>query len=73
MTVLLEKAMAEARTLSPEAQDAIAELILGELQDEQIWQQAFGNTSEEQWSRLADMVRAEIVSGTTQPLDMLPL
>jgi hypothetical protein len=71
MTVLLEKAIEEAKKSPPETQDAIAAFILAELQDEKNWQQAFRNTSEEQWDRIADMVRAEIKSGDTDALDTL--
>lgn len=69
MTELLEKAVAEAKTKPPEVQDAIANLILKELQDELAWQSAFEKTDEEKWNRLAQVVRADIESGNTESLD----
>ena len=48
-----------------------ASLILAELQDEQIWRQAFENTSDGQWDRIAGIVRTEIASGDTDSLDAL--
>jgi nucleoside-diphosphate-sugar epimerase len=71
MTALLEKAIAEAKKSPPEIQDAIASLILAELQDEEIWRQAFENTSDGQWDRIAEIVRTEIASGDTDSLDAL--
>jgi hypothetical protein len=41
MTQLLEKALAEVYKLPPERQDAIAAVILEELEDEQRWEKAF--------------------------------
>lgn len=71
MTALLERAIAEAKKSPPEIQDAIASLILAELQDEEIWRQAFENTSDGQWDRIAEIVRTEIASGDTDSLDAL--
>ncbi len=71
MTALLEKAIVEAKKSPPEIQDAIAGLILTELQDEALWRQAFENTSDKQWDRMAEMVRTEIASGDTDSLDAL--
>jgi len=71
MTALLEKAIAEAKKSLPEIQDAIASLILAELRDEEIWRKAFENTSDTQWDRIAEMVRTEIDSDDSDPLDAL--
>ena len=71
MTALLEKAFAEAKKAAPEVQDAIGKLILEELADEQRWQTAFEQTSDDAWDRLADDVRKEIAAGETDPLDSL--
>jgi hypothetical protein len=69
MTQLLEKAIAAVKKTPPDVQDTIASLILAELQDEQAWQRAFSNTSDAQWDRMAEMIRGEIASGDTDPLD----
>ena len=71
MTELLEKAFDEAKKAPPEVQDAIGKLVLVELQDELLWQRAFEQTSDEQWDRLAEMVRKEIAAGETDSLDTL--
>ena len=59
MTQLLEKALAEIAKLAPEAQDAIAALILEELEDEQRWDAAFA-ASQSQLTKLAEKVRDDI-------------
>ena len=69
MTELLQKAIAEIEKLSSEQQDAIASRFLEELQDEQQWTTGFTSTTDEQWDRMAEMVRQEINSGETVSLD----
>lgn len=68
MTQLLEEAFREAQKLSEDAQDVLARRILGELRDEQAWDEAFARTTDEQWDRLAGQVRTEIFGGDTEPL-----
>ena len=60
MTGLFEKAFAEVKKAPPEVQDAIGKLVLAELQDELRWQEAFDQTSDEQWDRMAEKIRKEI-------------
>ena len=62
MTQLLEKALTEVYKLSPEKQDAIAAIILEELEDEQRWDKAFAD-SQDQLAQLAQKVRADIKVG----------
>lgn len=57
MTELLERALAELAKQPAEMQDAIATRILAELEDEAAWSARFAATTDEQWSRLADMAR----------------
>jgi len=71
MTQLLDRAVSRVKTMSPEIQDNIAALILTELEDQQQWQNAFSRTTDEQWDRMAELVRADIDSGNTEPLDEL--
>ncbi|MBD2496281.1 hypothetical protein [Nostoc sp. FACHB-280] len=68
MTELLEKAIAKLKTLPPKQQDAIASLILEELEDENIWDQAF-EQSQDALAKLAAEAMAEYQAGKTQPLD----
>nr|WP_253274164.1 hypothetical protein [Myxosarcina sp. GI1] len=42
---------------------------MAELKDEQRWTEQFESTTDEQWDRLADLVRQEILSGDTSSLD----
>ena len=69
MTKLLRQAIGEIEKLPPEQQDAIASRFLEELQDEQKWSTRFTSTTDEQWDRIAAMVRQEIISGETTSLD----
>jgi hypothetical protein len=62
MTDLLQQAIAEIQKLPDTDQDAIAALILEEITDEQRWGKAFAN-SQDQLSRLAEKVRADIQAG----------
>jgi hypothetical protein len=69
MTQLLTKAVSQVEQMPPEIQDNIAALILAELEDQQQWQGAFSRTTDAQWDRMADLARADIDSGRTEPLD----
>ena len=69
MTELLRQAIAEVSKLSDEQQDAIASRLLAELEAEQAWQARFEATTDTQWDNLAAMVRQEIESEATVPLD----
>lgn len=69
MTELLQRVIAELEKLPEEEQDAIASRLLAELEDEQAWKVRFESTTNEQWDRLAQMVRQEIVAGDITPLD----
>lgn len=71
MTELLERAVAEAASLSEAQQDAIAARILEEIRDEQAWDQRFAATTDEQWDKLAAMARREIEAEGSTPLDEL--
>lgn len=62
MTQLLEKALTEVYKLPSEKQDAIAAIILEELEDEQRWDKAFAE-SQDKVVQLARKVRAAIKAG----------
>jgi len=68
VTQMLERAYAEVEQLAEPDQDAIAALILEELEDERRWQQSFAQ-SPQALARLAEEALAEHRAGLTQPLD----
>ena len=69
MTEILKQVIAEIQKLPADQQDAIASRLMAELKDEQRWTKQFESTTDEQWDRLADMVRQEISDGDTASLD----
>jgi hypothetical protein len=69
MTELLQQVISEIQKLPADQQDAIASRLMTELKDEQRWTEQFKLTTDEQWDRLADLVRQEIASGEICPLD----
>ncbi len=68
MTELLERVIAQLKTLPDEEQDAIAARLLAEMEDEQRWKAQFEATTNDQWNRMAEMVRQEIAAGDITPL-----
>jgi aspartate/glutamate racemase len=68
MTERLEQAIAQLGTLSTDQQDAIANLILAELEEEQRWDDSFAR-SRNLLAKLAAEAMAEHRSGKTQELD----
>lgn len=69
MTELLRRVIAELEKLPDDRQDAIAARLLAELKDDQAWVTRFEVTTDEQWARLAAIVRQDIANGETVPLD----
>ena len=68
MTALLEKALNQINALPPEEQDAVASLILEEIESEKRWDELFAG-SQEQLAQLAEQVIAEYKAGKTKTLD----
>jgi hypothetical protein len=68
MTELLERAITQLKTLPADEQDAIAARLLAEMEDEQRWKAQFESTTDDQWDRMAEMVRQEIAAGDIAPL-----
>lgn len=67
MTSLLKKAFDAASSLPADRQDAIAKLILAEIEDEKRWDEAFAGSQD----KLADMAAeaiAENKRGKTRPI-----
>jgi hypothetical protein len=69
MTELLQQVIAQIEKLPADKQDEIASRLLVELQDEEQWDNRFTATTDEQWDRMAAMVRQEIDQGETFSLD----
>jgi aspartate/glutamate racemase len=68
MTERLEQAIARLQTLPADKQDAIATLILEELEEEQRWDESFAR-SPDLLAKLAAQAMAEYRTGKTQELD----
>jgi hypothetical protein len=68
VTELLEAAIAQLKTLPTDKQDAIATLILEELEDDQRWDESFAR-SPDLLAKLAAEAMAEYRAGKTQELD----
>lgn len=69
MTELLEKAFGEAAKLSPQEQDAIASLLLAELESERRWEKKFAR-SQDALVKLADEAVQDDDAGRTE--DLIP-
>ena len=68
MTELLERAIAKLKTLSASEQDALASMILEELEDERRWDRSF-SCSPDALAKLAATAMVEYHAGKTQELD----
>ncbi len=68
MTELLKQAIKKIENLSDEEQNAIATIILEELEDEMKWEQSFAN-SQDLLADLAAEAMAEYRAGETKALD----
>ena len=69
MTQLLQQALAEVQKLSAGEQDAIAAVIMDELADDELWDEAFSR-SQAKLAKLAEKVRADIHAGNIRPLNI---
>lgn len=71
MSELMEQAIQRVRQLSEPAQEAIAAIILQEIEAEQCWDELFARPeSAELLSRMADEALAEIQAGRARKLDL---
>jgi hypothetical protein len=68
MTELLERALARLQSLPEGEQNAIASIILDEIEDERRWDEAFSR-SPDTLAKLAASAMAEYRAGKTQELD----
>jgi hypothetical protein len=67
MTELLERAVDAARKLPDAAQDAVAALILAQIDDDRAWDEAFAG-SQSELARLAMKAREDIAAGRVRRL-----
>lgn len=67
MTELLKKAFDAVSALPPERQNALAELILAEIEDEESWDKAFAGTQDQLATMAAEAI-AEHRAGKTRPM-----
>ena len=68
MTKLLEQALAKAQELPETEQDAIAQIVIDEIESERRWDALFAK-SPENLRKLADRAWAEHEAGGSQELD----
>ena len=68
MTELLERAITRLQTLSETEQDAIAAMILEEIEDDRRWNESFSR-SPDTLAKLAASAMIEYQAGKTQELD----
>ncbi|MGB3510561.1 MAG: hypothetical protein WBA93_15260 [Microcoleaceae cyanobacterium] len=68
MTNILQQALTKLSQLPENQQEAIAYLILAEIEDEKKWAENFAN-SQDQLVQLADEAIAEFKQGKTKPLN----
>ena len=62
MTESLQNAFHKAQQLPPDAQDAIAALVLDEISDDEHWARQFA-ASQDQLGKWAEKVRADVQAG----------
>jgi hypothetical protein len=68
MSKLLEKAIKALEALPEAEQDAVAALVLAEIEDEAHWSKSFAR-SQDALERLARQAREEIARGAVRPGD----
>ncbi|MFS8830970.1 hypothetical protein NW819_10250 [Synechococcus sp. R8-2] len=68
MTELLEKAISKLKALPTEEQNAIASLILDELEDDQRWEESFASSAD-MLAKLGAKAIAEYQAGKTEELN----
>jgi len=69
MTQLLERAFSEAAKLPEPQQNAVASLLLAEMDSERRWSEAFA-ASQDQLAALADEALREFKAGETRQMDL---
>ena len=72
MTKLLKEVLAKIEKLPPERQDALARVLLDEMEAEAKWDQSFAE-SQDILEKLADEALEERAEGKTRPFDATAL
>lgn len=67
MTQLLKQAMERVQKLSDEEQDMIAAIIIQELEDDLVWEQAFAD-SQDKLAKWEAKVEADILAGRSRQM-----
>jgi hypothetical protein len=71
MSRLMDEALSKVKALSEEEQEAIAALILREIESERRWDELFAQTaSADLLSRMADEALADAKAGLVRKLDL---
>jgi hypothetical protein len=71
MTQLMEEAIAKASRLTEDEQDALALIILREIESEERWDELFAHPkSVDVLSRLADEAMSDVQSGRVRKLEL---
>lgn len=65
----VRRVVALIEKLPPEEQDAASKRIAAELTDDMEWDDRFDSTTEEQWNKMADMVRRDVSAGGSAPIE----
>ena len=67
MTKLLENVLTRVRALPDDKQDTLAQIILEELDDDQLWDEKF-RYSQDALSRIAAKVREDVAEGRVKKM-----
>ena len=65
----VRRVVAIIEKLPPDEQDAVSERIAAELTDDAEWDARIDATTEEQWDKMEEMVRHEITTGSSAPIE----
>ncbi len=68
MTQLLKQALERVQALSDEQQDRIASIIIKELEDDMLWEEAFAN-SQDELAKWEEQVQSVIQAGRFKKMD----
>jgi hypothetical protein len=74
MTELMNRAIERAKSLDDGEQDALAAILLEELEDEERWGQTFSSTKSQVFlEQMAGKIRSDVIAGRTEKLDVRKL
>jgi hypothetical protein len=70
MTELMTRAIERAKSLDEHEQDALAAILLEELEDEERWGQTFASAKSQSFlEQMATKIRADVATGRSEKLD----